>query len=369
MKERFTIALSYSGEKRDFVSKVADELSMHLGRSKIFYDKYYESDLAHPDAALTIQKIYQDKSDLLVVFISEKYATSDWCGLEWQVIQRLIALRRVKDIMLIRFDDTVIEGVNTRLDGYLKVGKRKPKEIAEAILKRLPYQPVDNNKTTMGVEKPTSNPISKKKALMGIIVSIALIATLVWANRNGYKDNTPTSIPACKTDSIQLTDMIDSVKYDLLKKTDAHSFKPTDSKTEPVQQWLLQQQDSILERVLKKNTHGEPCYSDYKAILQDSLAKGKIIEQLRTYVMTKADLTTIINQALQNRAHSLSDSLRVTFNMTDDCQIVLVNSDSAAYTLDNFMHRQALKASYLPIRHITQLAYESGAISLIYCVQ
>ena len=43
---RFLVALSYPGEKRDFVKEVADHLSSALGQARVFYDGFYEAELS-----------------------------------------------------------------------------------------------------------------------------------------------------------------------------------------------------------------------------------------------------------------------------------------------------------------------------------
>ena len=43
---RFKVALSFPGERREFVEKVAEKLASALGRESVFYDKYYEAELA-----------------------------------------------------------------------------------------------------------------------------------------------------------------------------------------------------------------------------------------------------------------------------------------------------------------------------------
>ena len=45
--KRFRIAFSFAGEKRDFVSKVADILARRVGRPAIIDDKYRRAGFAH----------------------------------------------------------------------------------------------------------------------------------------------------------------------------------------------------------------------------------------------------------------------------------------------------------------------------------
>lgn len=42
---RFKVALSFPGEHRDFMLKVAEKLATRLTRERVFYDEWYEKDL------------------------------------------------------------------------------------------------------------------------------------------------------------------------------------------------------------------------------------------------------------------------------------------------------------------------------------
>ena len=133
---RFKVALSFPGEKRDFVSKIAKSLSDRLGQNNVFYDKYYEPELARPNLDTVLQKVYHDNSDLVVVFLCQEYEQKEWCGLEWRAIRDLIKKRRDEDIMLMRFDGSEISGLYS-IDGYIDLGERSPSEAVNLICRRL----------------------------------------------------------------------------------------------------------------------------------------------------------------------------------------------------------------------------------------
>ncbi|HKQ09262.1 MAG TPA: TIR domain-containing protein [Blastocatellia bacterium] len=135
-KKRFKVALSFPGEKRRYVSKIAKGLVERLGPTSIFYDKYFEAELAKPNLDLTLQKIYHEDSELIVIFICKEYEQKDWCGLEWRAIRDVIKNRRDKDIMPMRFDDTKIPGLFS-IDGYIDLRKRSANETVDLICQRL----------------------------------------------------------------------------------------------------------------------------------------------------------------------------------------------------------------------------------------
>jgi len=141
---RFKVALSFPGEKRHIVNDVADILRSELGNDSVFYDNYYQPELARPNLDLLLQRIYYENSELVVVFLCEDYERKEWCGLEWRAIRDLIKQREDNKIMLLRFDQSEVSGI-FGIDGYLDIENISPNEVASSIIKRL------------GVSTPTSN--------------------------------------------------------------------------------------------------------------------------------------------------------------------------------------------------------------------
>jgi tetratricopeptide (TPR) repeat protein len=136
-ESRFLVALSFPGEKRDFVGSVADHLSATIGPDRVFYDRDYEADLARPNLDTYLQEIYKNQSALVVPFFCQDYEKKKWCNVEWRSIR--VALRaRTNDekLMVMRFDNTPIPGF-LELDGYVDIGNRSPEAIADLILQRL----------------------------------------------------------------------------------------------------------------------------------------------------------------------------------------------------------------------------------------
>jgi len=71
--KRFRVALSFPGEKREFVEKVARFLIEAFSKDQIFYDKNFEAELARPDLDTYLQEIYHNNSELIVVFLCAEY--------------------------------------------------------------------------------------------------------------------------------------------------------------------------------------------------------------------------------------------------------------------------------------------------------
>ena len=136
--KRFRVALSFPGEHRDYVSKVAKALSQKLPKSQIFYDEWHQADLARPNLDTYLQNIYHKESELIVVFLCQEYEKKEWCGLEFRAIRDLIKKRQDEDIMPMRFDDAHISGL-FEIDGYIDLRRRTPEQTAKLILQRLGF--------------------------------------------------------------------------------------------------------------------------------------------------------------------------------------------------------------------------------------
>jgi hypothetical protein len=133
---KFKVALSFPGEKREYVSKIAEGLLDRLGEDSVFYDEYYKAELARPNLDTLIQKIYHENSDLIVVFICKEYEQKQWCGLEWRAIRDLIKKRLDERIMFMRFDDSEVSG-SFSIDGYIDLRGQSPEEATDLICRRL----------------------------------------------------------------------------------------------------------------------------------------------------------------------------------------------------------------------------------------
>jgi hypothetical protein len=136
MSKRFRIALSFAGEKRDFVAKVASLLANRFGKDHILYDKYHEAEFARSDLAFHLPALYHEEVDLVVAVLCGDYEKKEWCGLEWDAIYGLIKKRKVGEVLLSRFDRVDGKGLYG-LAGFIELDNRTPQEAAALILERL----------------------------------------------------------------------------------------------------------------------------------------------------------------------------------------------------------------------------------------
>ena len=134
---RFKVALSFPGEFRSFIEEIANLLSDQFGKEKILYDKYYEAEFARPDLDLYLQNLYSHQSELIVVFLCDKYDAKAWCGVEWRAIRKLLNNKEArKRIMYIKIGPGEVDGVIGVLDGWFDATNKCSRDVADAIITR-----------------------------------------------------------------------------------------------------------------------------------------------------------------------------------------------------------------------------------------
>lgn len=137
LQKHFDVALSFPGECRSFVSEVASILK---DRSKeVFYDEYFEAELAQSNLDIILQKIYHENSDLIVVFLSKEYDRKEWCKIEWRFIRDLQKRGNGSSIMFMRFDEAPMPGFLS-IDGYIDLRQRSPTDAVNLICERIKIQ-------------------------------------------------------------------------------------------------------------------------------------------------------------------------------------------------------------------------------------
>jgi len=134
--KRFRVALSFAGEKRDFVAKVAALLVARFGETAILYDKFHEAEFARRDLGFYLPDLYHRESDLVVVVVCSNYEAKEWCGLEWDAIFDLLKKRKNEEIMLCRFDHALIRGMYSTA-GFLELDDLSAEQTTTRILERL----------------------------------------------------------------------------------------------------------------------------------------------------------------------------------------------------------------------------------------
>jgi hypothetical protein len=94
LPERFLVAFSFAGEQRGLVRAIAEAVEQCLGRGMVFYDSWFESNVAGGAADLKLQDIYTSRSELVAVCASQQYGEKPWTIAEWDTLVPPLLLHR-----------------------------------------------------------------------------------------------------------------------------------------------------------------------------------------------------------------------------------------------------------------------------------
>lgn len=133
-KYEYDIALSFAGENRIYVEKVAKFLKKN--NISVFYDKYEQVNLWGKDLYQHLNNVYKNKSQFCVVFVSEFYAKKLWTNHELKSAQERAFNENKEYILPVRFDETIIPGLNSTT-GYINLNNVSEKGLSEMIINKL----------------------------------------------------------------------------------------------------------------------------------------------------------------------------------------------------------------------------------------
>lgn len=136
MSKRFRIALSFAGEQRAFVDKVAHVLAAKFSNERILYDKFHEAEFARRNLGVYLPSLYRDESDLIVPILCPAYDAKRWTGLEWNHIMELMTRADENRVLLCRFGHVEVSGLSA-VDGFVELDGMTAETAVELILQRL----------------------------------------------------------------------------------------------------------------------------------------------------------------------------------------------------------------------------------------
>jgi hypothetical protein len=133
-KFEFEVALSFAGENRAYVEKVAK----HLKEKSItfFYDDYEKTKLWGKDLYVYLDEVYQKKARYCVMFISSYYAEKLWANHERKSALARAFKEKGEYILPARFDNTEIPGILPTI-GYIDLSSLAPEEFGKLIIEKL----------------------------------------------------------------------------------------------------------------------------------------------------------------------------------------------------------------------------------------
>ncbi|MGM5629873.1 TIR domain-containing protein [Apibacter raozihei] len=134
MEYKYQVALSFAGEDREYVEKVA--LILKENKISVFYDKFDELDLWGKDLGIHFDYIYRRQSKYFIPFISSFYKEKIWTNFEIRNALARSIENKEEYILPVKFDDTELDGLRSTI-GFINIKNMQPEELADRILKKL----------------------------------------------------------------------------------------------------------------------------------------------------------------------------------------------------------------------------------------
>ncbi len=157
-KFEYDVALSFAGEDREYVEKVANYLK---GKGiKFFYDKYEKTKLWGKDLYVHLDEVYQKKAKYCVMFLSCYYAEKLWTNHERKSAQARAFKEKGEYILPARFDDTEVPGILPTI-GYINLRSLEPEEFGKLIIDKLEKGTTNISRNSDAFRKPQ---VSKLKS-------------------------------------------------------------------------------------------------------------------------------------------------------------------------------------------------------------
>jgi len=130
----YQVALSFAGEDRSYVARVANELKRK--KVRVFYDEYETANLWGKDLYTHLDEIYRKKARYCVVFISDNYKKKLWTNHERESAQARAFQENQEYLLPVRLDDTEIPGIKPTI-GYIRRKDVKLSQLVDLIYKKL----------------------------------------------------------------------------------------------------------------------------------------------------------------------------------------------------------------------------------------
>lgn len=112
----------------------------------ILYDEFHRAEFARPNLDTHLQNLYNNESELIVVFICADYNIKEWCGIEWRAIRELLNSKKADDkILLVKCGQGVVDGVFNTVDGYIDATQVSTDDLINDIVSR--YYLITNKKS------------------------------------------------------------------------------------------------------------------------------------------------------------------------------------------------------------------------------
>ncbi len=150
---KYRVALSFAGEQREYVEKVAEMLQD--SGIEVFYDKFEQVEMWGKNLVDHFEGVFSVEAEYIVMFLSKEYAVKDWTGYERQVIlNRWITEQEV--LLPVKFDDSKIKGLPDSI-GYINLANSTPEKLAQMIIEKISIPKPKKTKAIESVEDVQNN--------------------------------------------------------------------------------------------------------------------------------------------------------------------------------------------------------------------
>jgi hypothetical protein len=133
-QRRYNVAISFSGKNRQVARQIYRSLTKR--NLSVFYDEAEQHVLLGTHLPETLQAVYRDQSDYVVIIGSQAYIESTYAfQVEWKAILERAVEKRGAYILPYMLEDVLIPGLSTRL-GYISVESLKPTAFADLVYRK-----------------------------------------------------------------------------------------------------------------------------------------------------------------------------------------------------------------------------------------
>lgn len=203
----YDVALSFAGEDRDYVEKVAKILKN--SGVEVFYDKFEELDMWGKNLYDYLSDVYQKKARYTVIFISENYARKQWTSHERKSAQARAIKENEEYILPARFDNTEIPGINPNIT-YIDLSILSEEDFARKIIEKIGKNSNRENKTFIRVSNARNVVQSKITVIDQGDNPINNCRIVAVANNKTFR------VATTQNDGMATLDLLKDKTYDLL---------------------------------------------------------------------------------------------------------------------------------------------------------
>jgi len=135
---RYQVALSFAGEQRAYVERVARALQAR--GVAIFYDRFEKLTLWGKDGIEYFHQVFSAESAFVIMFVSAEYVTKSWPRHERRSALSRALVEQAEYVLPVRFDDTPVPGMPSSIQ-YENASDYTPEELASLIAQRIGVPP------------------------------------------------------------------------------------------------------------------------------------------------------------------------------------------------------------------------------------